>query len=501
MQQKQLQTEYWQLIKKSNDKSRYLRYLEIYPNGNYRALARSRSSEGSERLSVGRKFFYLTLFVVAFLLLGATQAGASEDLKDDVFWANVSGCRDAAEVELYLSEFPSGRHVEAARACLEKLNRPDLVELLGRGLSAAARDAETGWTDLHYAAAADLPEEIADLVGVGVPVDARLASVELNLFGIGVERRFGQRLREVLSALGHGEAFQGWRADGQTALMVAVYVGARMGAAALVSHGADIGAKNDVGRTSLHYAAWGDSTSALEWLVSLGADIGAKDDVGNTPLHYAAWFSSVSALEWLVSHGADIGAKNGYGSTPLHFAAWGDSTSTLEWLVSHGADIGAKNDDGHTPLHYAAWYSSVSMLESLVSRGADVDAKDNRGETPLHHAVREGSVSALEWLMLHGANVGARNDYGNTPLHAAVLALGDSVSVLESLVSHGADIDVRNNDDETPLHYAAWGDSVSALEWLVSHGADIGAKNNNGETPLQVASDDARVFLRSLGAN
>ena len=110
-------------------------------------------------MSVGRKVFYVTLFVVAFPFLGAAQAGACEDLEDDVFWASVSECRDAAEVELYLTEFPSGCHVEAARACLENLSRPDLVELLRRGLSAAARDAETGWTDLHYAAAADLPEE------------------------------------------------------------------------------------------------------------------------------------------------------------------------------------------------------------------------------------------------------------------------------------------------------------------------------------------------------
>ena len=50
---------------------------------------------GSERMSVGRKVFYVTLFVVAFPFLGAAQAGACEDLEDDVFWARrigVPGC-------------------------------------------------------------------------------------------------------------------------------------------------------------------------------------------------------------------------------------------------------------------------------------------------------------------------------------------------------------------------------------------------------------------------
>ena len=44
----QLEEEYWQSIKDSGDKSKFLRYLEIYPNGNrnYRDIAQSRSSEG-----------------------------------------------------------------------------------------------------------------------------------------------------------------------------------------------------------------------------------------------------------------------------------------------------------------------------------------------------------------------------------------------------------------------------------------------------------------------
>ena len=44
--------------------------------------------------------------------------------EDDVYWESVSGCTDAIEVELYIEEFgEEGRHVAAARACLEKLRK------------------------------------------------------------------------------------------------------------------------------------------------------------------------------------------------------------------------------------------------------------------------------------------------------------------------------------------------------------------------------------------
>ena len=329
------------------------------------------------------------------MLVSLPLAMAYDETADEMFWKSVSECRIAAQVELYLTEFPSGRYVEEARACLEKISKSDLVKLLGRSLMAEAKDLETGWTDLHYAAAADLPAEIAALVGAGVPVDARLASGHVGL---------GQRLQEVLSGLGHGEAFQSWWANAETALMIAVYVGATDSAAALVELGADIDAKNDYGDTPLHFAAWGDSVSVLEWLVELGVDIGARDDHGDTPLHFAAWADSVSALEWLVLGGADIDAKNNIDATPLHFAALADSVSALEWLVLGGADIDAKNNIGATPLHYAASANSVSALEWLVVRGADIDAKGVFGKTPLDIAGDYGADDAEVLLRSLGAN-------------------------------------------------------------------------------------------------
>ena len=73
-----------------------------------------------------RRIRLLAWIVCAVLVLGSVawaQASGRTAEQDDVFWASVSGCTSAVEVEMYLDEFPGGQHVAEARACLEKLGR------------------------------------------------------------------------------------------------------------------------------------------------------------------------------------------------------------------------------------------------------------------------------------------------------------------------------------------------------------------------------------------
>ena len=65
------------------------------------------------------------LGALGVLCVLAVSSVAAEVNHDDVFWESVAGCTDAVEVEMYLAEFPQGRHVREARACLERLGVAD----------------------------------------------------------------------------------------------------------------------------------------------------------------------------------------------------------------------------------------------------------------------------------------------------------------------------------------------------------------------------------------
>ena len=72
--------------------------------------------------------------------------------EDDVYWESVSGCTDAIEVKLYIEEFgEEGRHVAAARACLEKL-RKAVPDTAGKKASSTEVERLLDVCEMHFAA-------------------------------------------------------------------------------------------------------------------------------------------------------------------------------------------------------------------------------------------------------------------------------------------------------------------------------------------------------------
>ena len=124
-------------------------------------------------------------------------------------------------------------------------------------------------------------------------------------------------------------------------------------------------------------------------LISHGADIDAKDKFGATVLHYAVIFRNTELIRLIISLGADVNARNKNGKSPLHFAMqkfyWDDIEATIpqlkkglsklyqeiiEILVSHGADVNGKDLKGKSILQYATKYKHTAIIEYLISQGS-----------------------------------------------------------------------------------------------------------------------------------
>ena len=251
--------------------------------------------------------------------------------------------------------------LEAASVAAERrVRRQALAEKLGREFSPEAV-GENGWTDLHWAAALDLPGLATELVEGGMEVEVRLDESG-EPFGDGLKRT----LREL-----------GW----------------------------DFGKLESDGETPLAMAAFANALSVAKYLVGQGADVNAKDSDGSVPLRWAASGNALSVAKFLVAQGADVHAtaSGGWsdGMTPLHFSARGSDLSTAEYLVGQGADVNAKRSDGMTPLHFGV--SDRSMVEYLVGQDANVNAKNDDDDTPLDVALkrapRQGIADLKERLL------------------------------------------------------------------------------------------------------
>ena len=249
-----------------------------------------------------------------------------------------------------------------------------LRRALQRKLEAAAVDAD-GWTDLHYAAALDLPGCVSALMVRGAAVDARLKG---DAAGIGTALA-------VLAPFGVGSS--DLHREGETPLHIAASTDAAEAAAVLLDHGADVEAR----------------LLPLERDAALG--VGDEGDLGPNmrPLHIAAEHGATRTAQVLIGRGADIHAKDYYGRSPLHHAAFCDSTDTMACLVDGGADVDAAGKGGITPLHTAAVADSKAAVAFLVEHGADINARAGLfGTTPLDATRVQDAVNAAGVLRSHG---------------------------------------------------------------------------------------------------
>ena len=92
--------------------------------------------------------------------------------------------------------------------------------------------------------------------------------------------------------------------------------------AELISHGADVNARDWYGRTWLHYAAFDETPARADWLLTRGADIDVVDhESGTTPLGLAAWNGGLKIVDLLLNHSANpLLPKNNEWTRPLAFA-------------------------------------------------------------------------------------------------------------------------------------------------------------------------------------
>jgi hypothetical protein len=81
--------------------------------------------------------------------------------------------------------------------------------------------------------------------------------------------------------------------------------------------------------TPLHLACDGGCSDMVALLLSHGADVGARDSKGRLPLHYACTSGNTVSVKLMLEAGADPGAVDHLGLTPLHLATLGEVRALL----------------------------------------------------------------------------------------------------------------------------------------------------------------------------
>ena len=160
----------------------------------------------------------------------------------------------------------------------------------------------------------------------------------------------------------------------------------------------DIGHYAYAGDTALHIAAAAYQRQLAQALVSAGADVGAKNRRGAQPLHYAA--------------------DGGLGSGNWNPQA---QAATITYLIQVGADPNATDKSGVAPLHRAVRTRCAAAVSALLDGGAQLNQPNRRGSTPMKLATRGSGRGG-------GGSAGSKTQQaeivGLLELHGATTRLG-----------------------------------------------------------------------------
>jgi len=117
--------------------------------------------------------------------------------------------------------------------------------------------------------------------------------------------------------------------------------------------GADVNLTSDVfyGDTPLHFACMLKNSEFVQVLLTHHANVHARNHSGHTPLHVAASRGSTEIVKLLCLYGTNVNATEDYcGYTPLHLAASHCHDDVLIILAQCGADVLQSDFQGLTPI-------------------------------------------------------------------------------------------------------------------------------------------------------
>lgn len=304
-----------------------------------------------------------------------------------------------------------------------------------------------------------------------------------------------------------GADVQAARADGSTALALAVHIQDRETAALLLERGADVNTSDDYGDTPLTLACANGDAELVRLLLDAGARTDAQRWNGETPLMLAAGTGLADAVRLLAERGASLDSVEARrGQTALMWAAAEGHSAAVEALVELGADVNSKSSHGFSALLFAVPRDDLRSVRALLEAGADPNVKTINGSTPANVAAAYGHPKSLALLLEAGAEFAVPDDAGRTPIYSAakagdedsvslLLAKGaDPNSVTATLPDLGSNRNLRRADGaDTPLLAAALGGHLEVMRELVAAGARTTARTQDGATLLMQSVRSAQM--------
>jgi ankyrin repeat protein/mono/diheme cytochrome c family protein len=348
-----------------------------------------------------------------------------------------------------------------------------LATLLRQGTPVNLRTAD-GTTPLMYAAVRGSADSVKLLLEHGAdPNAANDAKVTALLWSAG-------DLHKVRLLVNRGANLNVRSELGNTPLIVAAaHADSTAVVEFMLSHGADLKAKNKRGYTALHSAVGAGNPKTVKLLAAKGAKVDADDDTSRSDLAIAADRGSMELVEFLLEHGADPNAGNSRRHS-LNAALLAQKPEIARLLIKHNARFDRQLSPGKVPSILLAAYNEVgdtSIVQLMIDKGVDLDAANQYDETALTWARKRGSQRLIDLLVNAGAAEGklhskqspSRNieltDENTTRL------IGGAIRKSIELLQHSSDVFLEKRENCISCHHQNM--PAVAIGWARDRGFEV----------------------------
>lgn len=236
-----------------------------------------------------------------------------------------------------------------------------------------------------------------------------------------------------------------------------------------LSLGADVNEAGPQGGAALHHALRrGRSSACLSLLITHGADLAARDAEGRTPATLAALLGENDALELLTAQGA----RPELHSTRERFlaaCAAADASTARALLTAQPELLQQLDTHALRLLPDQAQRRARDSVALMLSLGWPVAVRGDWEASALNQAAFNGDAALVQLLLAHGASWQEGNGYGGNVmgslLHAAVHLPqlgGDYLATLQRLLAAGAPAPSPDEREDLPEALQDWLDEAEA---------------------------------------
>ncbi|TGO60422.1 hypothetical protein BELL_1203g00030 [Botrytis elliptica] len=280
----------------------------------------------------------------------------------------------------------------------------------------------------------------------------------------------------------------------------------------LLSHGADLEARDQYGDTALHHALFNGSLKAAMILVFAGANVSSISGKKRSPIQLSLAYCTPNIVSLLHKFGASLETDMYSRGDLLSVAIQRSSPEMVHALMKLGVNLNTEDQTGVPVLLTALKYLEEDFILELLPEIDDIRHK--KLGTMLNQASAQSLSKIISVLLSREFKIpGDINEYVNhagedgAPLYLAAIGkkINTRVECMELLIHHGAEIDLVSGPQGTPLMAACYHGAYDSVVYLLKHGASTTCKKRDGieATAMQAAylHKDIMLLLQSFQDN